>query len=327
MYDSNSSINSDHSKTPFEIIYFNFHGLKVILKSYLSEASLALERTKKEHTKFLSEPSPVTDLTWTILPSYQATKTRGLKLFRNSMCQSYGFKKRTCVYNKTHQLRIDSSKEINIFGSDPELIYEILTVSLNSFVGWELEKMGLIRLHAAGFEVQGKSYALLLPARGGKSSLSFELLQSPEVKILAEETCFIDNFCLRHWSGFISLRSLPSIDHIVYRRLTYPLKYLVSIPENKITMEQNLTQLLWGTQRQSILWPLSFATSVFLGLGLQQIREYQLRWGNFSSIFFILKQRALFILRCFTEQKVKSIIYNYQLKPWTKRFEQIKLVE
>jgi hypothetical protein len=86
----------------------------------------------------------------------------------------------------------DELKSIQIFSTDRDLLYEAAYLFLLSQLGELLDQQGLHRVHALGFNVNGKAALVLLPMGGGKSTLGTHLLEHPAVKILSDDSPLVD---------------------------------------------------------------------------------------------------------------------------------------
>ncbi len=74
----------------------------------------------------------------------------------------------------------------------PDLSYEAAYLFLLSQIGQFLDSVHLHRLHALAVSINGRSVLGLLPMGGGKSTLAMELLNYPEVRLLSDDSPFID---------------------------------------------------------------------------------------------------------------------------------------
>ncbi len=79
-----------------------------------------------------------------------------------------------------------------ITSEDPGILYEAAYLFLLSQCGEFLDSRGLHRVHALGLSVNGKAVLVLLPMGGGKSTLAYDLMRYPEVKLLSDDSPLID---------------------------------------------------------------------------------------------------------------------------------------
>ena len=75
-----------------------------------------------------------------------------------------------------------------ISAKDPVRLRELAYLALLSRTGEALDRAGLHRVHALGFESGGRGGLLLLPSGGGKSTLALELLRRSEAGLLSDDT-------------------------------------------------------------------------------------------------------------------------------------------
>jgi len=93
-----------------------------------------------------------------------------------------------------HALGIYDKKTNNfsIQSRDADLLYESVYLFLLSQVGAFLDEQHMHRVHALAVSIYGHAIVVLLPSGGGKSTLTLELLKHPEVKLLSDDSPFID---------------------------------------------------------------------------------------------------------------------------------------
>ena len=79
-------------------------------------------------------------------------------------------------------------KEYEIFSESADLRYEISYVTVLSAVGQFLDLKHIHRVHALGVSQNGKAILILLPQKGGKSTIALRLLRSGQVKLLSDDS-------------------------------------------------------------------------------------------------------------------------------------------
>ena len=84
------------------------------------------------------------------------------------------------------------ARQCTVYGTDCELLREIVYLFLLSTVGQHLDQRRLHRVHALGVSYHGRGILLLLPSGGGKSTMALKLLKHPDVLLLGEDTPLID---------------------------------------------------------------------------------------------------------------------------------------
>jgi hypothetical protein len=85
------------------------------------------------------------------------------------------------------------SGSFHIWSEDPGLLYEAAYLFILSQCGEFLDSRGLHRVHALGLSLNGRAILVLLPMGGGKSTLAYDLLKYPELKLLSDDSPLIDN--------------------------------------------------------------------------------------------------------------------------------------
>jgi hypothetical protein len=84
------------------------------------------------------------------------------------------------------------SGSFRIQGLDEDILYEAAYLFLLSQCGEFLDRRGKHRVHALGVVIQGKAVVVLLPMGGGKSTLAYDLLKHPKVKLLSDDSPLVD---------------------------------------------------------------------------------------------------------------------------------------
>ncbi|MBI1356683.1 MAG: hypothetical protein GC160_20275 [Acidobacteria bacterium] len=185
---------------------------------------------------------------------------------------------------KTGRFRMESA--------NPQLVYEAAYLFLLSQIGQALDGRGLHRLHSLAMSYKGRAILVLLPMGGGKSTLGAALLKHPEVKILSDDSPFIDKdgrshaFPLR--LGLLKGREheVPEEHRRLIDRMEFGPKYLVNFSyfADRVVGSAEPGLVLLGRRtlaRQGRLEPASYRAAMkamipnmVVGLGLFQGLEY-----------------------------------------------------
>src|SRR2546427_6481637 len=83
-------------------------------------------------------------------------------------------------------------KRCIVYGTDHDLVHEIVYLFILSTVGQYLDTRGIHRVHALGVSYRQQGILLLLPSGGGKSTMALSLLREPGFFLLSEDTPLID---------------------------------------------------------------------------------------------------------------------------------------
>lgn len=125
-------------------------------------------------------------------------------------------------------------RRFRMVSEDPDLVYEAAYLFLLSQIGQALDARGLHRLHALAMSYRGRSILALLPMGGGKSTLGAALLKGSDMRILSDDSPFIDrdgnalSFPLR--LGLLKGREqeVPAEHRRLVQRMEFGPKYLVN---------------------------------------------------------------------------------------------------
>jgi hypothetical protein len=128
----------------------------------------------------------------------------------------------------------EAASHLKLYSEDPELLYEAAYLFLLSRIGQGLDKLGLHRLHALGVEVNGRAVLVLLPMGGGKSTLALHLMNLPGVRLISDDSPWIDRrgralaYPLRIGLLPGSEHSIPQHQRRVIQRMEFGPKHLVN---------------------------------------------------------------------------------------------------
>ena len=247
------------------------------------------------------------------------------------------------IYQKrgVRQIEYDQGAALSIFDfksfkgriycPDQERLQELAYLAILSRVGEALDRRGLHRVHALGFEYAGFGGVVLLPSGGGKSTLALELLRSQApVGFFSEDTPLICRHGLLHafplrWS----FRTGAKLDWIPknfirpFHRKNYGDKSLLDVNffSKQIRSGLPLRWVIVGQRTSravSSLGPASFARGVFvlfknlvIGLGVPQMAEYRLRFGLID--LTRLAQDAYSRLKALKLMLGQSSVYSFSL--------------
>ena len=128
----------------------------------------------------------------------------------------------------------EAASSLKLYSEDPELLYEAAYLFLLSRIGQALDERGLHRLHALGVEVNGRAVLVLLPMGGGKSTLALHLMNLPGVRLLSDDSPWIDStgrvlaYPLRIGLLPGSEHSIPAQHRRMIQRMEFGPKHLVN---------------------------------------------------------------------------------------------------
>jgi hypothetical protein len=127
-----------------------------------------------------------------------------------------------------------AKRSYQIISRDVHLLYEASYLFLLSQIGQALDKKRLHRVHSLAVSIHGRAVLVLLPMGGGKSTLGAHLLRHPDVKLLSDDSPFVDTEGKLHafplHLGLLagSESEVPEKHRRLVRRMEFGPKYLVN---------------------------------------------------------------------------------------------------
>lgn len=82
-------------------------------------------------------------------------------------------------------------KTVEISSLDLDFLHEIAYLTVLSFVGEELEKQGLYRIHGACLSIEKHGVLLLAPTEGGKTTFVLNFLESENARFFSDDVTLI----------------------------------------------------------------------------------------------------------------------------------------
>jgi hypothetical protein len=233
------------------------------------------------------------------------------------------------------------TKNYQIFSESAALRHEISYLTILSVVGQFLDSKHIHRVHALGVSQKGKAILVLLPMRGGKTTLALRLLQSGQVKLLSEDSPLITQqgevlpFPLRLGVVPGGELDIPAEYLRTMNMMEFGSKILIDIDyfADKISSACQPGVVLLGERAlgyESRIEPASklgagkeFMKNAVVGLGLHQGIEYLLG----RSLWETLGKTGLFFSRLNSSLKVisRSKVYRYVLGHDPERNHQVLL--
>jgi hypothetical protein len=221
---------------------------------------------------------------------------------------------------------------IQIFSRDEDEIFELSFLTIHSYLGMALDKKGFSRIHALGFSLFDSKTLVMLPSKGGKSTLLSHLIEDPNVKIISDDMPLISiSGDIHSFPSKISLAtkpekgSLSQLNWDIFNRTLYPPKYIASLSQlsERIDIstdckEQNLVYGLRLSHGKSILTKVSkwkmimpLFKNMIIGIGLPQIIQHILTYKLLD--FFRLFGFALMRSICAVQLLMKSNCYYFYM--------------
>ncbi len=272
------------------------------------------EKLRSEFHYFLSPdsyPEITLDLTLGALPATPSLPVE--KILETCLVYRLGKRKYVDYFGEALTIVDEESKTISITSASEERLYELAFLTIHSRAGDLLDRAGFSRVHALAVSYKSINAVVMLPSRGGKSTLLTYLLENPDIKIIADDMPLVD----RHgrilpFPTKISMTERPDTGELSklnwneFMRAHYPPKWTASlsaIPERLETApEKNPVILLQGirlSHGESLISPATkwqmiapLFEHMIIGMGLPQIVEIFL---DFRPTDFFKLLRHLFL--------------------------------
>ncbi len=240
-----------------------------------------------------------------------------------------------------HGLRVFNCRQGNyrIISESADLRYEISYLTVLGAVGQFLDSKHIHRVHALGISKSGKAILILLPEKGGKTTLALRFLKSDDIKLVSEDSPLLT----RHGEVLpfpLRLGILPGGEGDIPRKYLHPVnlsrvgtKLLVDVDyyADKISPPCQPGIILLGERAlgcESSIEPASrssaareFIKNSVVGLGLHQGMEYLLG----RNIWETLGRTGLAFSRLNNSVKIlrRSKVYRYVIGHDIERNHQI----
>lgn len=314
-------------------LYLDFHDTSILVSG--KEESVVLKLREEFHYFVKPETSKVSytiDLFQEPPPSIPATLATKIL----ETCSVYNIGSRRYIDYRGEALTIWDRMEdtVQIYSESSERLYELAFLCAHSLLGQELDRKGLCRIHAVAVSLKHVNALVMLPSKGGKSTLLTHLLENPEVKIISDDMPLIDFTGRVHpFPSKISMDKIPQVGPLAglkwneFKRSVYPIKYTAGLSQLSERIEtsspKHKTLLVAGyrlSQGSSILTPVPkwkmlspLLEHMVMGFGLPQVLEMFL---NFQFLdFFKLGWHALMRTIAAINLLRRSQCYHFYLGP------------
>lgn len=281
------------------MLYLDFYHHTILIRC--NESGL-LKKIQDEFHFFVVDHAslPETTLDLTIGPPPELPSMVAVKLLEHATVYRLGSRQYIDYSGEALTVWDTSDRKIEIFSSDLDRLYELAFLCIHSLLGQELDRDGICRLHAVAISIDKTNAIIMLPSKGGKSTLLEYFLENPEVKIISDDMPLCDTQGRIHsFPSKISLNSSPQsgplsqLEWSEFKRSYYPPKWTASLSQFKERInsapENNQNILIAGfrlSSGQSILLEVSkwkmikpMLEHMIMGFGLPQILEMFLKFS------------------------------------------------
>ncbi len=310
---------------------FNDHTIQVI-----SEEGALLKKIAEEFHFFVTANDLPSD---TLLNLYSASSPEipsivATKILENCVVYSLGNLKYVDYFGEALTVQDELLAKTDIYSENPDRLYELAFLTIHSLLGQHLDSQGLCRIHALAVSYQNKNAIIMLPSKGGKSTLLCELLKNPEIKIISDDMPLVDiKGHIHPFPSKISLQVPPesgvlaSLEWREFKRAHYPPKWTASLGQlnNRIDRysHKNKNILIAGyriSQGKSFILKVSafkmfspLFEHMIMGMGLPQILEIFLNFRASDAIKLL--RHALMRSICAFQLARKSENYSFYMGP------------
>lgn len=332
---------NETTRIPLLQLYLNFHN-HIILVSSNEEATL--KKLQEEFHFFVQNEAASVQTTIELFREVPPELPVMVAVKILETCAVYRIGSRQYIDYSGKALTIwDRLEEsIRIYSLEEDRLYELGFLTIHSILGERLDQQGLCRIHALGVSLSKVNSLVMLPYKGGKSTLLSHLLDNPQIKIISNAMPLIDTAGHVHvFPSNISMNLIPEdgilskLSWTEFKRTQYPPKWMAGLSQLKDRIENESlhqkTLLVAGyrlSQGHSILtrvpkWKMlrPLLEHMIMGIGLPQLTEIFLNFNftDFIKMFyhaFIRTICALQLLRkskCFYFYMGPDKSYNAQL--------------
>jgi hypothetical protein len=254
-----------------------------------------------------------------------------VKLLEHAAVYRLGSRQYVDYFGEALTIWDSSEKTIEIFALNEERLFELAFLATHSMLGQELDRDGLCRLHAVAISIKEVNAIVMLPSKGGKSTLLKNFLDNPEVKIISDDMPLCNTQGkIFSFPSKMSLNAPPTSGPLAqlnwqeFVRHHYPPKWTASLAQlsHRIDFhpEKNLNLLVVGfrlSTGQSLLSEVSkwkmlvpMMEHMIMGFGLPQILELFLKF-NFSDFIKLPYHAAIRSLCAFNLVRKAKCYYFY----------------
>lgn len=325
------------------MLNLDFHHHNILVRC--NESSL-LQKIKEEFHFFVSDDTFASGSVVEIhledppaIPSLLA-----VKLLENCAVYRMGERQYVDYFGEALTIWDESTETVNIFAKSRERAYELSFLAIHSLLGQRLDERGLCRLHALAFSINNVNGVVMLPSKGGKSTLLKNILVNPEVKIISDDMplCNLQGDIFPFPSK-VSLNERPvsgllaDLNWHEFIRFHYPTKWTASLAQLKDRLslhpETNQNVLIAGfrlSSGQSLLtevpkWKMiqPLCEHMIFGIGLPQVLELFLKF-NLTDLWKMLKHASVRTVCAFNLAR-RAKCYHFYMGPDTTYNSQLLL--
>ena len=314
-------------------LYLNFYDYNIVVTC--NEIELLKKLQDEFHFFVVPEQSQIdTHVELTLGQSPEMPSMIAVKILETCSIYKLGLRQFIDYNGKAQTIWDHQENLVQIFSEDSDRLYEIAFLAIHSIIGQNLEKKGLCRVHAVSYTLSNVTTLVMLPSKGGKSTLLSYILENPETKIVADDMPLVNlKGEIIPFPTKISMDEKPKdgilsgLEWREFNRTLYPPKWTASLSQLKERLEMSVPRnkilLISGfrlSRGQSILTPVPrwkmlspLMVHMIAGIGLPQIVEMFLRF-NFFDVFKIIGHAAIRTV-CAIQLLMRSKCFYFYMGP------------
>ena len=270
--------------------------------------------------QFFKSESPTFDYTIKLelsnIPQGLIPKLFATKISQNSITYDDGPVRWNDYFGKALTYLNAHTGQAIIYSPKIDFLHELSYLLILSLSGKRMDEMGLHKIHACGIQSENKNVLIMLPSKGGKTTLFLNICENYPVKLISDDTPVIDsNGFIHPFPLRIGVEEIPDfLGHHTYplfKREHFSSKYLIPLQSlnRSIYQPDNATSILIIGVRANGELPQIYAASLtqayvalfenmIIGVGLPIVIEYFVKnnwrdWIKLIKIFFKRSKAAI----------------------------------
>ncbi|MBY0517936.1 MAG: hypothetical protein K2P81_13585 [Bacteriovoracaceae bacterium] len=177
-----------------QTVDINIYGSTIRVQSKQASTLKMLEIEFKYFlTPSISKPDFIITLHHTSAPSGIIPRIPANKISQNSLTYDDGAVRWNDYFGKALSIYDYRKNEGIIYSNDSDLIHEIAYLMILSLTGKDLDSRGFHKVHACSFRYRSQDVIVMLPSKGGKTTLFLEIAKLPGVSLISDDTPLIDS--------------------------------------------------------------------------------------------------------------------------------------
>jgi len=303
------------------------------LNIYGVQAEIHISGEHRQEFSYFLAPAVTPTISFFLEETKKTRKPHSPFLFQTQDCSVHGWGRfRHCKYGMDGDVWTESSKEkrrFEISHPDKNELLEISFMAFLSAVGEALDGRGYHRVHALGFEYKGMGLLAVLPQGGGKSALAALKKKDPSFRIFSDENPLVKDGVMYPYPHSLALHEkvvrgldLDFKEGYLFSRKNYSPKLRFPWASSQIAKPIPVSVVLCGERStphqirpcHGIQTIKALSSSMVLGLGLAQMKEYMLRISSIHTLSKIASMRAREAFRIARQSKSYSYGIGYDAK-------------